>query len=381
MIKVLADENIPYVKEAFSQFGEVRTISGRKITPDTLEDAQVLLVRSITKVNEDLLKKSKVRFVATATIGFDHIDTAYLERKGIGFSSAPGSNATSVAEYIVSALLNLAKKYRFNLAEKTIGIIGVGNVGGRIEARLSAINMKVILNDPPLFDITHDEKYRPLEEVLKCDIITCHTPLTKDGPYPTYHLVNDDFFSKTNKGLIFLNTSRGAVADTSAVLKHIKSGHISASVFDVFESEPDINTELLERIDIGTPHIAGYSFDGKVRGTEMIYRAAAAFFKLESQWRIELPVPQVPIISIDPSQKTGDDALRAAVLPVYDVMEDDKRLRGIFALQPSEQGAYFDKLRKEYPVRREFANTRINLSKKAPELARKLTTLEFMLED
>jgi erythronate-4-phosphate dehydrogenase len=377
MIKIVADENIPYVAEVFDHFGEVITMPGRNITAEALEDAECLLVRSITKVNEELLKRSKIKFVATATIGFDHIDTAYLAKKGITFTSAPGSNATSVAEYIISSLLHLSAKYSFKLSEKSIGIVGVGNVGSRVAARCRALGMKVILNDPPLFEKTGDEIYRPIEILYDCDILTFHTPLNKDGKHPTKHLINADFLSKTKPGLVLFNTSRGSVGDTEALIAAINNGHISASVFDVWEKEPDINAALHEKTDIATPHIAGYSFDGKVRGTEMIYRAAVDCFDIESQWRLELPPPIVPEITLSKKYSSSEDALREIVHKVYDVKDDDLRMRQLISVGPASRGSFFDKLRKEYPVRREFANTHVVLSKKDDALVKLLEEMDF----
>ncbi len=376
-MKILADENIPYVADVFDHFGEIVTIQGRSITADLLKEVDCLLVRSITKVNEALLKDSKVKFVATATIGFDHIDTEYLAKKGIGFSSAPGSNSVSVAEYIVAALLHLSKKLNFQLGEKSIGIVGVGNVGSKVAARCNALGMKVILNDPPLFADTHDEKYRPIEALYDCDILTFHTPLTKEGKYPTKHLINDELLSKVKNGVILINSSRGGVGDTTAIMRAIEKGKVSASVFDVWENEPEISNALHTLADIATPHIAGYSFDGKVKGTEMIYRAAARFFGIESQWRLELPAPLVPEFSLPRKYSSTEEALQTIITAVYDIMSDDANMRVLTSMAENERGRYFDKLRKEYPVRREFANTHIVLQKQDPTLKKMLQALEF----
>jgi erythronate-4-phosphate dehydrogenase len=378
-MKVIADENIPYVGQVFAQFGEVVTLPGREIGPEAVEDADLLLVRSITKVNERLLKKSRVRFVGTATIGVDHVDIAYLKKRGIAFASAPGSNATSVAEYVVSALLNLSDRHGFKLEDKSVGIIGVGNVGSRVEKRLRALGLKVVLNDPPLFKETKDPKYRSIEEIQDCDIITVHTPLNKSGPYMTFHMIDGRFLEKTRPGLIFINTSRGSVVDQKALAGYHRKGHFGACVLDVWENEPNIDTDLLMKVDIGTSHIAGYSFDGKVRGTEMIYRAAVGFFEAESQWRLNLPAPEVPEIQLPARMKNDEAFLRAAVFPIYDVARDCTRLRAVTEQLPDKRGDFFDRLRKEYPIRREFANTRLVLKKSRPALLAKLKALEFLV--
>jgi len=378
-MKIIADENIPYAGEVFSHLGEVTLLHGRKITTSAVADAQALLVRSVTKVNEELLAKSNVRFVGTATIGFDHVDVDYLKKRGIAFASAPGSNATSVAEYVISALLNLGKKLDFNLAEKSIGVVGHGNVGSRVAARCRALGLKVVLNDPPLFERTHDARYRPLDEALACDILTFHVPLTKSGPFATQHMISEALLSRTKKGLILFNTSRGSVAETPALHRFLDRDHFLATVFDVFENEPEIDITLAQKADIVTPHIAGYSFDGKVRGTEMIYRALVDHFKLESRWRLMLPPPPVPRVALSGNGNL-DDRLREALFKVYNVMDDDARLRDTFEHETYERPVLFDRLRKEYPVRREFANTRVVLPGPDPALEPRLKALEFVVE-
>lgn len=378
-MKIVADENIPYVKEVFSHLGEITTLSGRAMNRDNVADAELLLVRSITRVNAGLLDDSKVRFVATATIGFDHVDVKYLKDHDIRFASAPGSNATSVAEYMVSALFNLAKRHGFRLRDKSIGIIGVGNVGSRVAARCQALGMKVKLNDPPLAEATRDPKYLELRELMDCDILTTHVPLVKEGPHPTRKMVNAEFLKKTRRGLIYINTSRGEVVEEAVLREAVMQGHVMAAVLDVWENEPDIDADLVERAAISTPHIAGYSFDGKVRGTEMIYRAAVDFLGAESMWRLSLPPPPVPEIVFTQDMRDDEECAAAAVMAVYDVMNDSLSLKRIKGMEKAVRGPYFDRLRKEYPVRREFANTRVRLKKQTARLAQLLRSLEFLV--
>ena len=278
MMKIIADANIPFVAECFSSIGEVEVVGGRQITPGVVTDADVLLVRSITPVGVDLLAGSKVRFVATATIGFDHIDVDYLRRNNIGFASAPGSNANSAAEYVIAGLLEIGRKYDLDLEGKSIGIIGVGNVGSRVAKKCAALGMQLYLNDPPLQRQTGDTKYLPLEELFDCDFITLHTPLTFGGLDKTYHLADESFFKSLKERCVFVNASRGGVVDGGALKAAIRSGRLRAVVLDVWEDEPNIDTELLELIDIGTPHIAGYSLDGKIAGMIMIYKSACEHF-------------------------------------------------------------------------------------------------------
>lgn len=363
-MKIVADQNIPFVKECFSTIGDVTVVSGREIIPDVVRDADILLVRSITKVDEKLLSGSKVKFVATATIGFEHIDIGYLKACNIGFASAPGSNANSVAEYIIAALLEIGKKHSIELEGKSIGIVGVGNVGSKVEKKCESLGMDVVLNDPPLYRQTTDKKYRPLEEICKCDFITLHTPLTYEGQDKTYHFADEKFFSNLKDGVIFLNSSRGGVVDTESVKKAIKSGKIKSAVLDVWEDEPAIDVDLLEMVDIGTPHIAGYSYDGKISGMIMIYNAACAYFSLKAEHKISdfLPKPAVPEIKIQTKGFTDRQILRAAVNEIYKIKEDDQRMRSILNLPLGKRCATFDKLRKESPVRREFQNTNIILA-------------------
>lgn len=362
-MKIVADENIPFVKECFSSVGEITTIHGRQITPEILKDADALLVRSITKVNKELLEGSNVKFVATATIGFEHIDIDYLTSKKIGFAAAPGSNANSVAEYMVSALLNLAEKYNFEISKKSIGIVGGGNVGSRAEKKAKAIGMKVVLNDPPLKRQTRDEKYRPIEEIYDCDIVTLHTPLTKEGEDKTYHLADEKFFKSLKKDVIFFNTCRGGVNDTQALKKAITSRKIKACVLDVWEKEPNIDVELLQIADFGTPHIAGYSYDGKIVGMIMIYNTFCKFFGTSPRFSAKdfLPKPQIERIIITEKEK---NPLLSTVNMLYDIKQDDARLKLIKNEPAEKRGAYFDSLRKNYPVRREFHNTIISVKDK-----------------
>ncbi len=401
-MKIVADENIPYVAECFSLIGDVTTISGREITPSVARDAEILLVRTITKVNSDLLAESNVRFVATATIGFDHIDTEYLSRNNIGFASAPGSNANSAAEYVIAALLEIGQEYNINIEGKSIGIIGVGNVGGRVAKKCAALGMKTYLNDPPLQRQTGDAKYLPIEELYNCDFITFHTPLTFEGIDKTFHLADETFFGSLKDDCVFINTSRGGVVDSAAIKKTIKSSKLRAAVLDVWENEPNldwrqtsINTELLDVVDIGTPHIAGYSLDGKITGMIMIYKAACEYFGFNAKFNVEdfLPEPSVPQIQIvlgtphgEPTSSSEQEALLSAVRKIYDIREDDARLRRILNELAEARGKFFDGLRNNYPVRREFQNTKVLLATDITEkkskwgkVADKLKGIGFLL--
>ncbi len=376
-MKIIADANIPFVKECFSSIGDVQVVDGREINREIVADADVLLVRSITPVFADLLTGSKVRFVATATIGFDHIDVGFLRHNHIGFASAPGSNANSAAEYVIAGLLEVGQKHRISLEGKSIGIIGVGNVGSRVAKKCEALGMKVFLNDPPLYRQTDDAKYLPIQELFDCDFITMHTPLTFEGIDKTFHLADGNFFESLKEGCVFTNASRGGVVDSEALKASIQSGRLRAVVLDVWENEPKIETELLEMVDIGTPHIAGYSLDGKIAGLIMIYKSVCEYFGTEPKFDMGdfLPEPQVKTIEINKDTNNKQDILSETVRKVYSIDGDDAMLRGIFDESTENRGKFFDKLRKNYPVRREFQNTEVVVENGS--LAEKLRGIGF----
>ncbi|MHC4738081.1 MAG: 4-phosphoerythronate dehydrogenase [Planctomycetota bacterium] len=382
-MKIVADANIPFVSECFSSIGDVTVVSGREMTASVVTDADCLLVRSVTAVNSELLDGSRVRFVGTATIGLEHVDVDFLDKQKIGFASAPGSNANSVAEYVVAVMLEAAKKHKFQLAGKSIGIVGVGNVGSRVEKKAKALGMEVYLNDPPLQRESGDAKYLPIEKVYGCDFVTLHTPLSFEGTDKTFHLADEGFFKSLKGGSIFLNTSRGGVVDTAALKGAIKSGKLKSAVLDVWEDEPNIDVELLEMVDIGTPHIAGYSLDGKVAGLIMIYRAACEYFGVEEKFETGsfLPEPIEPQLKIEAAAVSEQEVLRETVEKIYSIREDDSRLRWILDRPPGKRGKFFDGLRRDYPVRREFHNTSVIVKDKSSSLADKLKGIGFKVRD
>lgn len=380
MIKILADENIPYIKEAFSRFGELTTAQGRDITTEMVKDKDILLVRSVTKVNKELLNNSKVKFVGTATIGTDHIDLEYLKNQEIVFTSAPGSNARSVCEYITVALLNLAEKEGFKLNSKKIGIVGVGNVGTRVKGMIEALGAKVILNDPPQADSTKNDIFKNIEEIKDCDIITFHVPLTKTGKYPTFNLADSKFLESIKQGTYILNSSRGHVINEDALASAIKSGKVKKYILDVWENEPTIKNESLKEAFISTPHIAGYSFNGKVNGCKMLFDALANFLKVKEQFDILLPPPPVPEMIFDNNQIDIQTALLEITSKVYDINKDSNKLKATLETKQENKAKEFDLLRKNYPIRREFHNTFINLKNAPDGLKEILKGLKFKFE-
>lgn len=370
-MKIIADKNIVFLKETFSKLSEVIALPSEQITPRTIKDADVLLVRSVTKVNEKLLKGSKVKFVGTATIGTDHIDTSYLKKAGIKLISAPGSNSNAVAEYVISCLLALAQKHNFHLSKQTIGIIGVGNIGNKVEIKCKALGMKVLLNDPPLkrklklgarAPIYPGDRYLPVSALCNADIITLHTPLTYKGRDATYHMVDNKFLSGIKDGTILINTSRGEVIDETALLKHI--GRFKAVALDVWENEPDINIELLKKVSMGTPHIAGYSLEGKINATVMLYEELCRFLNRRDIVR-NVPLPLSPTAqtlfapikgatTISKQKHGNKDPLRSVLSKVYDIEADEHRLRKIITLPQRDRGQYFESLRANYKFRQEL---------------------------
>ncbi|MDO8303267.1 MAG: 4-phosphoerythronate dehydrogenase [Sedimentisphaerales bacterium] len=379
-MKIIADQNIPFVKECFSSIGDVTLCAGREIAPAAVEDADILLIRSVTNVNAALLDKSRVKFVATATIGTDHIDADYLQKRGIGFAAAQGSNANSVAEYIVAALLTIAEKNRITLAGTSLGIVGVGSVGRRVAQKAGALGMKLFLNDPPLRRQTNDPRYLPLQDIYNCDFITFHTPLTTTGQDKTYHLANEQFFNSLKNGAVFLNTSRGSVVDETALKTAITVRKLDNTVLDVWENEPKIDVTLLKMVDIATPHIAGYSYDGKLAGMIMIYEAACNFFKIKPLHTINdfLPPPPVPSIELNAPLNDPQADISHLIKRIYDIEADDKRTREILKTAPENHGRFFDTLRKDYPIRREFQNTVISTANTA--IARSLAGIGFNIK-
>jgi erythronate-4-phosphate dehydrogenase len=380
-MKIVADANIPFVEEAFRGVGAVTPVSGRLLTPDQVRDADILLVRSVTRVNQDLLSNSKVKFVGTATIGTDHIDLDYLRQNQIGFASAPGSNAISAAEYVISAILVLSRQYQFKLAGKTVGIVGCGNVGTNLLRRLESLGMHCMVYDPPRADQFNDRDYVDWNQVIKADIVTAHVPLTFSGPYPTYHMFDAVFFEQLKPDAIFINTARGRAVNENALLAVLQNRPDLRLVLDVWHSEPNINIELLDKTAIATSHIAGYSLDGKVRGTHMIYQAVCEYFNLAPTW----VTPTLPFADAFTAMQFNDsqsdeEVVCQCVANAYDVFKDDSALRKIKELDPEQRGKYFDRLRKHYPVRREFSNYEVIVSQDRHQLVRTLSGLGFKVD-
>lgn len=358
MLNILIDENILLAKQVFSHLGRVRLINGRNITNKTLENTDILIVRSITNVNEKLLKNSKVQFVGSATIGSEHVDLDYLRNNKIYFCNAPGSNAYSVAEYVITALLGLAVKYNFKLSDRSIGIIGHGNIGKKVDSFCKVFKMNVLLNDPPLKKLAGYEKYLPLRDILKTDIATLHVPLNMVGRYKTFHLLDKNKLKMIKQNSIVINTSRGGVIDTNEFLSTLKIKKIK-TVLDVWESEPNINKELLNLVDIGTPHIAGYSLEGKINGTKQIYSELCNYLNKKNNWQLHEPKRKNRTLKFK-RENTIEKSIFNIIKKIYDINYDSELLKKSI----SSKKNYFDKLRRNYKERREFNNYTVLISRK-----------------
>ena len=360
-MKIIVDENIPFGREAFENFGEVELHNGREINSSICKNGDALIVRTTTKVNEELLKNSSVKFVGTSTIGTDHIDQDYLNNSNIAFSSAAGCNSHSVAEYVFSALTYLTNKHDLNLSKLSIGVVGYGNIGKKVVAISDALGMRVVVNDPPLQRTTSERDFSTLEEALKCDIVTLHVPLNKSGVDKTIHLLSEENINLIKENAILINSSRGPVVSNEALKKRLEENNNIYTVLDVWETEPNYDYELLKLVDIGTSHIAGYSYEGKVTGTLMIYNALAKHLAVNPNWKPKLAEVVNNKIEIS-GIESDEEMLQKIFNKSYNVMDDDKFLREGLSLPNDEKSEHFDKLRKNYKIRRELNNYRTTLN-------------------
>lgn len=375
-MKVVADDKIPFLQGVLEPFADVVYKPGHEITNCDLKDAQALITRTRTTCNSKLLEGSDVKFIATATIGFDHIDTRYCAENRIEWTNAPGCNSGSVYQYVASVLCTLAQKYSLDFTEVSLGVIGVGNVGKKVVRLGELLGAQVYLNDPPRQRELGTCGFISLEGIIReSNIITIHVPLTMEGADKTYHLVDEAFLRKLNPQTILINSSRGEVIDNVALKKALKEKWIRGAVLDVWENEPDIDAELLELVDIATPHIAGYSTDGKANGTAMSVQALSRKFGLPlAEWHPEdLPEPDITQFVIDCTRKTDQQILMEAILFTYNIAEDDNRLRNFLV--------NFERQRGSYPLRREFQAYTIKLLNCSNKVGRKLHNLGFKVKD
>jgi erythronate-4-phosphate dehydrogenase len=353
-MRIIIDDKIPFIKGILEPFADIRYIKGSDICREDVVDADALIIRTRTICDKKLLEGSKVKFIATATIGSDHIDSSYCKTNNINWANAPGCNSGSVMQYITSAILFLAIKHKLDLSELTLGVIGVGNVGKKIVKMGGLLGMKILQNDPPRELVEGNGIFCGLREILThSDIVTVHVPLTFTGKYPTYHLAGDHFFSLMRKGSFFINTSRGQVCDENSLKKFLKNGSVTGCVLDVWETEPKPDPVLLRSAEIATPHIAGYSIEGKLNATATVVREIGSFFKLDIKQPsiAELPEPENSEIDISKCDKNEIKAISDIVLRTYPISDDSEFLK--------KQPGLFEELRGNYWPRREFGSFKL----------------------
>lgn len=371
-MKVIADDKIPFLKGVLEPFTDVEYLPSNKITRDIIKDCDALLIRTRTLCNAQLLEGTNIKFIGTATIGYDHIDTDFCNKAGITWKNAPGCNSGSVYQFVASVLVQLAKRNGFSLKDRSLGVVGVGHVGSKVVRLGELLGMHVYLCDPPRVRNENLCGFISLEGILReCDIISFHVPLKHTEPDKTFHMIDRNMLDHLNPGTILINTSRGEVADTDTVKEALRSGKLKDIVLDVWENEPTIDPELMQMAAIATPHIAGYSADGKANGTSMIVREFSNFFNLGiDAWETsEIPLPDKPEITIDCTGRKDEEIIASAILATYDVLKDDKRLRAT----PGD----FEKQRGTYPLRREFHAFSLVLDNANYELVKKFRKLGF----
>ena len=374
-MKIVIDDKIPFIKGVLEPYAEVVYLPGSRIAHSDVANAHALIVRTRTKCDEDLLKDTSVKFIATATIGYDHIATEWCEANGITWTSAPGCNSGSVHQYMASVLATLSVHFGIDFGEMTLGVVGVGNVGSKVARLGETLGMTVLMNDPPRAEKEGLAQFVPLDEILNMsDIITLHVPLKSTGSHQTYHLFDKTTFDYLRHRTILINTSRGEVVDNTALKDALKNKGIGAAALDVWENEPDIDAELLPLLNLATPHIAGYSADGKANGTAMSVQALSRFFGLPlTEWKPSgIPCPSQPLLlELDCRGKSLQQCLCEAIWHTYAVNDDDGRLRA--------SPATFEKQRGEYPVRREFEAFTVDVKNAIPEIENRLKTLGFKI--
>jgi len=375
-MKIVCDNKIPFLRGALEPYAEVVYLPGAQTTPEVVKDADALVTRTRTICNEALLKGSSVKAIATATIGYDHIDTEWCEANGIAWSNAPGCNSWSVKQYISSVLAVLALRHGLRLDALTLGVVGVGNVGSKVADVGRAFGMRVLLNDPPRGRAEGPEAFDRLDTIVaESDIITVHVPLTRSGADATWHLFDAGRLAQMRPSQILINSSRGPVVDNAALRDVLERGALKAAVLDVWEGEPDLDPELVDLLDIATPHIAGYSADGKANGTTMSvrYLASRLGLPLEGWTASGVPAPEQPLdFTVDAAGKSSQEVLTEAILYTYDVRRDSDALRDAL-------GA-FERLRGDYMIRREPSAFTLTLVNGDAALAARLGTIGFKVQ-
>jgi len=374
-MKIAADDKIPFLQGVLEPYASIRYLPGNEFVREKIIDTDAIIIRTRTECNRNLLERTSVKFIASATIGYDHIDTAYCRNNQITWTNAPGCNASSVKQYVASALVHLSRQFRFTLEGKTLGIIGVGNVGTKIESLARDLGIKVLLNDPPRARNEGDEQFVNLSAILEqSDIITLHVPLIHSGIDKTFRMVDASFLGKMKNGSFLINTSRGKVVDEKALKEDLRSRHVKGVILDVWDNEPSMDIDLLGMTCIGTPHIAGYSQDGKANGTSSAVRSLSRYFNLDlHDWYPEnIPQPANPEITIHCENKDTETVIGDAVLSSYPIDVDHRLL-----MDSPDQ---FEALRGNYPVRREFPAHTVELISGNDNMINALKKLGFNIK-
>lgn len=373
-MKIVADNRIPYLKGVLEPYAQVICLPGEEIGSVDVRDADALIIRTRTRCNAELLEGSRVRFIASATIGFDHIDAQYCEKRQIAWTNAAGCNAASVTQWVASALVTLAQRFGFRLEGKTLGIVGVGQVGSRVDRLAQCLGMRVLRNDPPRMRAEGSAAFVSFKHVLReADFLSLHVPLTLDGPDRTFHLADLPVLSELKSGAFLLNSSRGEVVDSDALKQALGSGRLGGTVLDVWENEPEIDVALLDLVVLGTPHIAGYSLDGKAGGTAMSVQAVSRFFGfgLDDWYPRSLPSPNPSVLKIDCQSKTREEVLIEAIRAAYDIERDDQKLR--------TSVDSFEEQRGNYPMRREVLAYQVRTTHASEAVKNSLKDLGFQV--
>ncbi|MFT4608359.1 MAG: erythronate-4-phosphate dehydrogenase [Urechidicola sp.] len=379
MMKIVADQNIPQVKSAFNALGHVELLPGREITRGHLQDCQCLLVRTVTTINKSLLHDTPVQFIGSATIGTDHVDLDYLKKQGIKFSNAVGCNAEAAAEYVISGIFALSQRKNFDPFTRKAGIVGCGNVGSNLFKKLQILGIEVLVCDPPKAeqgDTSID--YVDFDTIVnECDLISLHVPLTHKGRYPTHHLFNQQSLSLLKKDCLLINAARGPVVDNQALSRVITQRPDLITFLDTWENEPNLSRSLLDRVDLATPHIAGYSVEGRLRGTQMVLEAACRTFEKVANWQMSDQLSDPETINVIESN-SSIDFWQQLFQKHHNIWQDNLALKNTSELNDAEFARHFDNLRRVYPDRFEYDRYRLltSIDKKTAAKVRRLFPME-----
>ena len=375
---IVADENMPAVETLFSSFGEVRRVAGRSLEPSQLADADTLLVRSITQVNTHLLSEAQqLEFVGSATIGMDHMDSDYLAERSIPFSNAAGCNADSVVDYAIAAVYEYAEQRALDPLSLSYGVVGAGNVGSRLVSRLNALGVNVVVSDPPRAQRESSFIDTPLAQLMaESDVVCCHLPLTLSGEHATHHLIDSALLHTLKPASLLLNAGRGPTIDGEALIQFAQQRTDVTCVMDVWEKEPAVDRGLAERVLIGTPHIAGYSLEGKLRGTYMLYERYCDVLGLPVASTFDSLFKAYPTPVLELTRQT---TVQQVIQSVYSIMDDHQRFMDSLTPMNSQPKA-FDQLRKSYPIRREFSSLQLS-GQTTESMKAELAALGFKVDE